>query len=123
MDRRQPTDALLDYWIGLESLFSQDSNSELRFRASLRLAEFIGESGDEKVTIYTDAQHSYDWRSYTVHGSRAQKKLKELNKKGTIEDVATKTRGYLRRALLKLLEANDPIDLQGIEKAMLSHHQ
>ncbi|MGD9712699.1 MAG: hypothetical protein AB7V46_11595 [Thermomicrobiales bacterium] len=124
LERRHPEDALLDYWIGLESLFTPDSTQELSFRASFRLAGFIGENGDERIAIYADAQHSYAWRSITIHGSSPKKqKLRELNKKGTIEDVTTKTRGYLRRALLKILEASDPISLQGIEKAMLSRHQ
>jgi hypothetical protein len=105
--KEQPDDKLIDYWIGLESLFTQDSTQELRFRAPLRIAAFLGQEGAEMVKIYRDMQHSYDWRSAVVHGSISDsKKATELDKKGDLPTVVAYTKDYLREAILRLLRSD-----------------
>ncbi|MCI0659655.1 MAG: hypothetical protein L0220_01140 [Acidobacteria bacterium] len=106
-DKARLDDQLIDHWIGLESLFTQDSTQELRFRAPLRIAAFLGQEGAGMVRIYRDMQHSYDWRSAVVHGSMGDsKKAADLDKKGALPAVVTYTKDYLRGAILRLLRSD-----------------
>lgn len=111
IDRLNEVDRLIDYWIGLEALFMPDSNAELSFRVSLRVAAFLGHSPDQWEKIYKDIRHSYNWRSAVVHGSSSSKE-KELSKEETLPAVTMKTKEYLRSALLRLLESNEPVKQQ-----------
>ena len=74
-DRKTDDDKLVDYWVGLESLFVPDSTQEVKFRATLRIAVFLGKTGEERAEIYEIARNSYDWRSSIVHGGEPSKKL------------------------------------------------
>jgi hypothetical protein len=109
-DRISDDDRLIDYWIGLESLFSPDSSQEVKFRASLRIAAYLGNSAAEREQIYRDMRHSYDWRSAVVHGASSNNQ-KKLAKRGTLQVVTAKTRTYLRMALLKLLRSSEPLQI------------
>ncbi len=116
-DRRHDADKLIDYWIGFESLFSPDSTQEVKFRVSLRIAAYLGESTNEREAIYQDMRHSYDWRSAVVHGNPdAQKRL---DKRGTLQVTTGNTRAYLRRALLKLLKSDEPLRIDPKESELL----
>ena len=53
-DRISDDDRLIDYWIGPESLFSPDSSQEVKFRASLRIAAYLGNTAAEREQIYQD---------------------------------------------------------------------
>lgn len=110
-DRLSEADRLIDYWVGLEALFSPDATQEVKFRASLRIAAYLGETPDEWEAIYQEMRHSYDWRSTVVHGAdlSAQKKL---DKKGTLPTITAKTHGYLRKAILKLLESDEKLSIK-----------
>lgn len=108
-DRLYDSDKLIDYWIGFESLFSPDSTQEVKFRVSLRIAAYLGKTADEKETIYHDMRLSYDWRSAVVHGNPVEQK--RLDKRATLQVTTGKTRAYLRRALLKLLESDQPLKI------------
>jgi hypothetical protein len=110
-DRLNDADRLIDYWVGLESLFSPDSTQEVRFRVSLRIAAFLGESPDEWEAIYNEMRHSYDWRSKVVHGG-SPREHKKLEKQGTLSASARKTREYLRASLLKLLDSDQPLSIK-----------
>ena len=117
-ERLSTEDKLIDYWIALESLFAPEVASEIRYRAALRIASFLGE-GEERTEIYKDIGLSYDFRSAVVHGNRKQ--LANLERrKAKLVDIAVKTRGYLRRALLKILESDEVFDPQKIEHGLLS---
>lgn len=61
-------DKLIDAWIGLEALLLAGMEGELTYRASLRLAEFLGTDGATRKEIYHDTKLSYAWRSIIVHG-------------------------------------------------------
>jgi hypothetical protein len=113
-------DKLIDYWVALESLFASDSNQEVKFRASLRIAAFLGKTPDKRKEIYTDMRNSYDWRSAIVHGDfRKPNKIKELNKKCPLHQITEKTRSYLRESILRFLESNEVLDPTGIELQLL----
>lgn len=109
-DRLSDDDRLIDYWIGLESLFSPDSSQEVKFRASLRIAAYLGGNPTGREQIYQDMRHSYDWRSAVVHGTSPSIQ-KKLAKRGTLQIVTAKTRTYLRMALLKLLQSSEPLKI------------
>jgi len=96
-ERRRQDDRLVDYWIGLESLFAPDSNQEVRFRASHRIAAYLGATGDERLEIYDFMLKSYDCRSAIVHGDQGRRGLKQ------VPAYEQGTRRYLRAAILKIL--------------------
>ena len=116
-ERLSTEDKLIDYWIALESLFAPESSSEIRYRAALRIASYLGE-GEERTKIYRDVGLSYDFRSAVVHANRGR--LANLEKKATLADITERTRGYLRRALLKILESDEEFDPRKIEHELLS---
>jgi hypothetical protein len=118
VERFQEEDKLIDYWIGLESLFTPDTTTELRFRASLRIAGFLGRTAVERSAIYQDVLLSYDWRSAVVHGVD-KKRISSLTKKEPLPSITAKTRAYLRRALLQLLESDECFDPTVIEAQLL----
>jgi hypothetical protein len=114
-------DMLVDYWIGLESLFSPDSNQEVKFRASLRIAAFLGETPEERQELYDEMRLSYDWRSAIVHGDKKQ--MKNLGKKKELYKVAAKTRSNLRAAILKIAESNQPFNPKDTETRLLGYRE
>lgn len=116
-DRLNDSDKLIDYWIGFESLFSPDSAQEVKFRVSLRIAAYLGETPDERESLYQDIRHSYDWRSAVVHGTKPGAQAK-LDKRGTLPVMTGKTRASLRRALLKLLKADQPLKISPKESEL-----
>ncbi|MEA4883001.1 MAG: HEPN domain-containing protein [Clostridia bacterium] len=109
--RRRVEDQIIDYWIALESIFLQE-NDELRFRASLRIAGFLGITGDERVHIRRQAMNSYDVRSKVVHGSS------RLNE-NQITVACSETRELLRTSLIKLLRSTERFDPRTIEDMIL----
>jgi hypothetical protein len=117
-DRLHDADRLIDYWIGFESLFSPDSTQEVKFRASLRIAAYLGETFDERKTIYEDMRLSYDWRSAVVHGNKPETQ-KKLNNRGTLQITSGRTRAYLRKALLKLLKSEESLRIDPKESELL----
>ena len=116
-ERMSAEDKLIDYWIALESLFAPEASSEIRYRAALRIASFLGEE-EERTEIYRDIGLSYDFRSAVVHANRGR--LANLEKKVTLSEMTERTRGYLRRALLKILESDEKFNPEKIEHKLLS---
>lgn len=114
MDRLQPADQLVDYWIALESLFTPDSTAELKFRASLRIAAFLGRNAAEREEIYEALRSSYDCRSSIVHGSTS-KKLSKYDVPGLTSTIGA----YVNRVLRKILAASHPFDPTAIEGGLL----
>lgn len=113
-DRLEDADRLIDYWVGLEALFAPEASQEVKLRASLRIAAYLGETPEAWERIYKEMQHSYDWRSTVVHGG-SPKKQKKLDKRSDLTKTTALTRGYLRQAILKLLESNGPLSIKPAE--------
>lgn len=111
IERADPADKLIDFWIALESLFAPEFNQELRFRCALRIAAFLGLDYDKQEEIYKEMQHSYDWRSNVVHGGNPEQH-KKLTKKGGLEETTLKTGLYLREAILRILKSGDPLTIK-----------
>lgn len=113
-ERTSPEDSLLDYWIALESLFMTGINSELKFRASLRIAAMLGRTPEERVTIFEDMSNSYNARSEIVHGT--------ICKRDTSQIIEL-TRSHLQTALLTILSSDEPFDPTTVEKQLLMRAQ
>ena len=62
-ERQSPEDRLIDCWIAFEALFAHDSNTELRFRATLRIARYVGRDAKDRRDIFHTLRQAYDWRS------------------------------------------------------------
>ncbi|APV45116.1 hypothetical protein Dform_01797 [Dehalogenimonas formicexedens] len=112
-ERFNEDDTLIDYWIAFESLFTPDSSQEVRYRASIRIAAFVGNSPEERTSIFKQLKESYDLRSKIVHGGVQ----KISNKSGVISN----TRSYLRRALLMLVLDQKTFDPISIETDLLKN--
>jgi len=80
-DEAKIEDKLLDLWIGLEALFSQGINMELRYRISLRIAYFLGKTATARNKIFKRVRESYDCRSSVVHGEPINKDLNAVTKR------------------------------------------
>lgn len=114
--RQNREDKLIDCWISLESLLLSGTKDELSYRVALRLAEFLGENGSERSSIYKDARISYEWRSAIVHGSSSKK----LEKKQRLGDAVRITSETLRLTLLKVLTLTSKFDPNKLESELLS---
>jgi hypothetical protein len=88
--RHDPEDRLIDLWIAFEALVLPDTQHELSYRAAIRIAQLVGQSGSDQKEAFDLAHLSYRQRSKLVHGDL---KVKELG--GIVE----KTRELAREAL------------------------
>jgi hypothetical protein len=116
-ERQAAEDKLIDYWVGLESLFTPDAEQEVKYRARLRMAVVLGSNASNREWIYERAGLSYDWRSALVHGSDTGR-LKRLARQGSLADVTGETKAWLRQALLLFVDSAPP-DPASIEKRLL----
>lgn len=97
MERKSLEDRLIDYMIGLEALYLPDTNLELSFRLSLRIAFLLRSDPSERKKLYSFIKQMYDTRSNIVHG----------NKYSLIENDISKLEGLLRESLkLWILDKN-----------------
>lgn len=104
-------DKLIDCWVGLENIFLRGIRDELRYRASLRIAYFLGSTSDERQRIYSAAMKSYDIRSKLVHGANVGERIIHL---------ATSTvLAYLRDSLRLLLDPERANLLKNIERIII----
>lgn len=119
-ERLREDDKLIDYWIALESLFAPDSSQEVRYRASLRVAAFLGQTPDERGTIYSEIRKSYDTRSDIVHGNvNSFNQNRKQRFEAELASISRQTRSYLRRALLAILNSDEPFDPTATETQLL----
>ncbi len=107
-------DRLIDAWISLEALL-RVQNGELKYRAAIRLSEFLGTSGVDRKSIYDAARISYDWRSVIVHGKSSEK----VAKSQSLQEAVRLTTEYLRSALLKVLDLPGQFDPSRLESDLL----
>jgi hypothetical protein len=116
VERSDPFDQLIDFWVGLEALFLPDGQAELSFRAAIRIAAFLGETGEQRVELQNFVKRSYGLRSKIVHGSL--KHTAEAD--AEVRESAQETGHLLRRALLKVLAAPEQFSPSKIEEELLS---
>ncbi len=77
MERRSDEDRLLDYMIGLESLYLPDGNDELTFRLSLRVAFVTRQEMAERKHMFKFIRKMYGVRSNIAHGGKKYELTKE----------------------------------------------
>ncbi len=70
MERRNFEDQLIDYMIGLETLFLPDGTAELSFRLSLRVAFILNDTSVERKETFEFLRNIYGIRSKIVHGKQ-----------------------------------------------------
>ncbi len=109
-------DRLIDAWVSLEALLLGGREGELSYRAAMRLAEFLGTSGDGRKAIYDATRISYRWRSTIVHALSSNK----LAKRYPLQESVRLTTENLRLALLKVLELPERFDPNKLESDLLS---
>lgn len=71
-DKVELADRLIDLWIGLETLFS-DQSQELGYRLALRISRYLGKDAPKYEEIFKNIKGSYDCRGYLVHGRSGRK--------------------------------------------------
>ena len=108
-------DRLIDAWISLEALLLRGSDGEYKYRAAVRLGEFLGTSGVDRQAIYDAGKIPYDWRSVIVHGASS----KTVAKRQPLQETVRLTTEYLRSALLKVLGLSDRFDPNKLESDLL----
>lgn len=83
-------DSLIDLWIAFEALLLPDGQSELSYRAALRIAVLAGSEPAERSAAFKQARLSYKCRSQVVHGEATAESL---------EDIVAETRDLARSVL------------------------
>ncbi|GLS30553.1 hypothetical protein SAMN04488498_103131 [Mesorhizobium albiziae] len=91
-------------WVAFEALFGPESPSETTFRLSQRIGLFLGESSEERRSIFRQAKDAYSWRSKIVHGVKLHRLTNE--KSGKLSEMSE---GLLRRSFLKILADKDMV--------------
>jgi hypothetical protein len=111
-ERVDPEDRLIDHWVAMESLFTENE-PQLSRSASQRLAYFI-EPGHrpKRLKVYKDAKASYKLRSTIVHGDA-------VYDPADVAESTVQTEEYLREALLKCLRSSRPPDKTALDNEMM----
>jgi hypothetical protein len=100
-DREAPEDGIIDTFIGLEALLTEN-NQEISYKLSLRAANLIGSTPQERQDIFNDIRVGYKLRSLIVHGEALKKqfKLPSKNAEINLKDFGEVMSRYLARAIL-----------------------
>lgn len=108
-------DRLIDYWVAFESLFLPESDLELKYRAQMRIARFVGDTLEEREAIRKLLGNSYAVRSAIVHGSRAKKISADSVRSATVETAET-----LRVALRRWIDPHCDRSAEALDRSLLS---
>jgi hypothetical protein len=111
--RAMDRDRLIDYWVGLETLFLRTKEGELRLRAALLTAQYIATDPARRHPIFRDIRASYDLRSWIVHGA-------ELPDPDRIRELTEITGNALRQSLRKCIPTRRPPDTEQIFQDLLA---
>ena len=84
LERRFDEDRLLDFMIGLESLYLPDGNVELTFRLSLRVAFITNQEMAERKQVFKFIKKMYGLRSKIAHGKKYEPTKEDISK---IEEI------------------------------------
>jgi len=92
-ERENEEDKLLDYAVGLESLFKISTG----YGVATRVAQFVGTNRNTKYQIFDKVRSAYELRNSLIHGSSgiSEAKVKAVNKN---------LREYLVEAIKKFLK-------------------
>jgi hypothetical protein len=105
--RYEHEDSPIDLWIAFEALLLSDSNIELSYRVSLRIAALVGTGPNERGKVFKQARDSYKCRSEVVHG---------VATKGSLSAVVAETRDLARRVLRRWVLEPPEGGVEGIDR-------
>jgi len=107
------TDKIIDCWVGLENLYLRGIRDELRYRASIRIAYFLGSSYGERQRLYKEAKDSYDIRSTLVHGGKVTERSIKLTSLIALSHLRDSLRLVLDSEKARLLGDIDNVIIKG----------
>jgi hypothetical protein len=111
--RSRLEDRHIDYWTALEALFLRVDEGELRYRAALLTARFIGVDLADRLDLFEKIKKSYDLRSKIVHGASPPKKM-------DVPAMINWTAALLRRVLRRCVVEHQSPDLNRILRDLLA---
>jgi hypothetical protein len=91
--------AVLNGLTALEALLTNDSNTELSYRLSLRVANLLGSEDAARVSLFREMKEFYDLRSKIVHGSASKLSTKLQNRLQLTDSL----REIVRRVILSVM--------------------
>lgn len=97
----EPTEsvAVLNALTALEALLTTDSNTELSYRLSLRVANLLESDDASRLTTFKEMKEFYDLRSKIIHGSASKLNTKLQNRLQQTESL----REIVRRTILSVM--------------------
>ena len=90
---------MLNGLTALEALLTNDSNTELSYRLSLRVANLLGSEDAARVSLFREMKVFYDLRSKIVHGSASKLSTKLQNRLQLTDSL----REIVRRVILSVM--------------------
>ena len=125
--RFEAEDIILDYMIALEALLS-DSEQDIRYRISIRLAYLISDDPEERLRIAEIMGSIYNLRSHIVHGnakglSKAKLKLENLLQSKLEDEYAAEhiLKEYVRLTIQGYVIFSSKINRRNCKEAYLEN--
>ena len=91
--------AVLNCLTALEALLTNDSNTELSYRLSVRVANLLGSDDADRVSLFREMKEFYDLRSKIVHGSASKLSTKLQNRLQLTDSL----REIVRKVILSVM--------------------
>jgi hypothetical protein len=91
--------AVLNALTALEALLTNESNAELSYRLSLRVANLLESDDVARLNRFTEMREFYELRSKIIHGSASKLSQKLQNRLETVDSL----REILRRTILSVM--------------------
>jgi len=98
-DEPQESVAVLNALTALEALLTTDSNAEISYRLSLRVANLLELDDAARFTTFKEMKEFYDLRSRIIHGSASRLNTKLQNRLQRPESL----REIVRRTILSVM--------------------
>jgi hypothetical protein len=98
-DESRESVAVLNALTALEALLTTDSNTELSYRLSLRVANLLESDDASRLSTFKEMKEFYDLRSKIIHGSASKISTKLHNRLERSESL----REIVRRTILSVM--------------------
>jgi preprotein translocase subunit SecA len=98
-DERTERMAVLNALTALEALLTNESNAELSYRLSLRVANLLESDDAARLNRFTEMKEFYELRSKIIHGSASKLSPKLQNRLQMVDSL----REILRRTILSVM--------------------
>jgi hypothetical protein len=99
--RDSESDKVIDFWIGLEALFTPDTDQQVKATVARRASTYLA-TPPERDALRQELRTSYKCRSAIVHGNQVQQ--------WNLAAMAEQARTLLRSALLRIIEDQTMFD-------------